>query len=331
MRSLGNVAGGAIVVLACLIASGSVALAGEKIEITPVSPSSKSSALPTAARVPSKLDLELDRLQGARIQMIPPVGPGMTMPAPVQRPVDDGKKKNWLLDSAGGDKALDYNGALGVRDYSGDGRQNPSGNGPAWDARAISPGGNASLPGRNDSNRGDGSRRNPSERIADGLMGLNGMPLRNGTGVDPVAGFRESSGLYSQPSVPRNSDRDLEQLRNRSALKSEVDGILSGIDSRSRGSLGNPLSVESILRLPGSPNPGSTRPRIDVPNPVRTLASPDPLSAPVLPRDLTPSAAFNRQSADAVSAQRPRVSEPERPKEEQRYRPAVLPFPKRGF
>ena len=329
MRSLRNLAVGAIFGAAWLIGFESVSLAGEKIEITPVSPSSKSSALPTVSRSPSKLDLELDRLEGARIQMIPSAGPRMSIPAPVQRPADDGKKENWLLDSAGGDKALDYNGALGVRDYSGKARQNPSGNGIDLDGRTILPGGNAALPGRNDFNRGDGSRRDPSGRVADGLLGLNGLPLRTGPGVDPMAGLRESSSLYTLPGLPRNSDRDLELLRNRSALKSEVDGILSGIDSRSRGPLGNPLSVESILRLPGSPNSGSLRPRFEAPSPIPATA--DPLRAPALPRDLTPSAAFNKQSADAVSAQRPKLSEPERSKDEQRYRPAVLPFPKRGF
>lgn len=331
MRSHRHLAAGAILGILWIVAAEHSVLGGEKIEITPASPSSKSSLSPLTPRGPSKLDLELDRLEGARIQMIQPAGPGMSMPAPVQRPAEDNKKKNWLLDSAGGDKPLDYNGALGVRDYSGKSPANVSGRSPEFDGRGVSPARGETSSGRYDFNRGDGSRRDALGRNVDGLSSLDGSSSRNGSAADALGGLRESSVLNSIPNLSRNSDRDLEQMRNRSALKAEVDGILNGTDSRLRGPMGNTLSVESILRPPGSPGTASSRPRIDLPVSARPTASPESLGAPVLSRDLTPSAAFNKQGADALSAQRPKLAEPERTKNEQRYRPAVLPFPKRGF
>ena len=314
-----------------LLVSGFGALAGEKIEITPVSPASRANVAPSAPRSPSKLDLQLDKLEGARIQTIQPIGPGMSMPAPVQRPAEDNKKKNWLLDSAGGDKALDYNGALGVRDYSDKARRNASGSPFDIDERTVSPPRNASSIGRNDPGRGDSSRRDFPGRGAAGFSGMNGLPLTGSSSADALGGLRDSSALGSLPNLPRNSDRDLEQMRNRSALRSEVDGILNGTDSRIRDPLATTLSVENILRQPGNAASVSARFRTDLPSPILPAGGSDPLSAPVLERDLTPGAAFNKQGADAVSAQRPKIPEPERLKDEPRYRPSVLPLPKRGF
>lgn len=330
MRAHGHLAVGYIFMVAWLTVSGSDALAGEKIEITPVSPASKANVAPSTPRGPSKLDLQLDKLEGARIQTIQPSGPGMSIPAPEQRPAEDNKKRNWLMDSAGGNKPLDYNGALGVRDYSDKARRGASGSALDFDERAISPSRN--LPsGRNDFGRSDASRRDFSGRGADSFPGLNGLPSTANSSADALGGLRDSSPLNSLPNLPRSSDRDLEQMRSRSALRSEVDGILSGTDSRFRDPLATSLSVENILRQPDGPGFVSPRARTDVSLPVQRTVSSDPLGAPVLKRDLAPGAAFNKQSADALSAQRPKLAEPERQKDELRNRPSVLPFPKRGF
>lgn len=306
------------------------AFAGEKIEITPSTPSTRSVS-PLAPRTPSRLDLDLDKLEGARIQTLQPGAPRMSIPAPSPSTAGDRKNKDWLVDSVAGDKPLDYNSILGVRDYSERPGSKPS--------RPLDAGIQPAFPGRSDgfSRRNDFGGFEPSRRDLttgrpfDSSSGADSSSSRNSVLPENLGGLRNGFSADNLPSLPRSSDRDLEAYRSRSALKAEVDSILSRPDSRFANPLGNTLSVESILRPPGTPAPASARPAISQPTLARPTAAQEILRPVASPRDLSPAAAFAKENADALRPQSPKTVEPERRNDEPRYRPAVLPFPKRGF
>jgi hypothetical protein len=326
MRTLKQSVAGAVLMMAAMIAWDGPVLAGEKIEITPSSPASKASS-PLAPRMSSKLDFDLDNLEGPRIQTLQPGAPRMPVPAPNQNPSADKKNKDWLLESVAGDKPLDYNRVLGVRDYSTRANQDSS----RALGQSIVPTRQDGFSGRNDLNTLDSSRREMQGHGLDRSSYLERSSARNNSLADNLGGPRTGTTADYVPSLPRTSDRDLEQFRNRSALKAEVDAILSRPESRFSNPLGNSLSVESILRPPGTPLPASARPTISQPTIARPSTAPEIPKPVAAPRELSPAAAFAKENADSLQSQRPKVSEPARRNDEPRYRPAVLPIPKRGF
>lgn len=329
MKSLKHRATGAAFAVVVTVFWHCSALAGEKIEITPSTPESKSTSA-LAPRMPSKLDLELDKLEGARIQSLEPGAPRMMLPSPTQRPADDRKNKDWLLESMSGNKPLDYNGILGVRDYSTK---------PGADSlRSSRSDFNSYTASRHDGFNGrpeignfDGMKRDSSSRASDSLAHVDRSTPRNSNLPDSLNGLRANSPLDGLPSVSRNADREAEAYRNRSALRAEVDSILNRPDSRFANPIANNLSVESVLRPPGTPSPATPRPSISQPTTARPTAAQEILKPVASPRDLSPAAAFAKENADALQPQRPKATEPERRKDEPRYRPSVLPLPKRGF
>ncbi len=320
MRTRRHAPVAAIVMMAGMLCFQHTARAGDKIETSPISTSGKQSGSPLAPTPPRPAAIDFDKLGGPRIQSLQPGGPGIPapMPAPQQRPAADKPDKNWLVDSVMGNKPLDYNRALGVRDPLAPRNRDSS------DRGLNSPDGGAdsSLRPRLSSGRSELLENDP--RRSDPL----GRPGFNSSTPDLVGRTRGPSAIEGLPGFSSNPGRDFDKPLGPST-RLPSDSLMGGLDRARPSSV---LSIEQILRPPGSPATSPARPRIEAPATSRPLAMDETLRVPVPTRELAPAAAFQKQAAEAVStAPRAKPSATARPKDDIRNRPAVLPIPKRGF